>query len=488
MTREFLKDVAKYLPAQLAPALVSFISIPIITTIFPPAEYGNYILAMTTLNVFATLNGWAPMSVLRFYPAFEKEGKARAFVLQMFRMAAMSVLILCAVYGLGLLVARRFYDGHQIFLMQIGMAVFLLQCFFDLNTNTMRARRQIVRYSACVVWNAAAAVVIGLGLIHAYRSGIDAFLWGAMAALALVIPLMTLNNLRGCDIAPSAGAARSSLPPDLTRKVLLFGLPVVLGNLELWALSLSDRFIIEHFRGSAEVGIYSACSGISERSIRMLSSLLMAASAPLVLRIWEMDGPEKTRHFLSNVTRIFLIVCIPSAIGLAILARPVTNALTGPEYHSGYIILPWAALGAVIFGTQHIYQYVMLIQQKTSTLAVVYLGAGAINILINILAVPYFGYEAAIASRLVAYVFLAITLILISRHYLKWKYPFATLVRTLGAGAAMGALVFAIAKVRITGRPMIDLFCIIGAGALAYGIFLLLFREAKRDELRRLFG
>lgn len=57
MTKGFLKDTIKYLPAQIAPGIVGFVSIPIITRIFLPQEYGNYSLAMATVMVLTTLGG-----------------------------------------------------------------------------------------------------------------------------------------------------------------------------------------------------------------------------------------------------------------------------------------------------------------------------------------------------------------------------------------------------------------------------------------------
>jgi len=60
-----------------------------------------------------------------------------------------------------------------------------------------------------------------------------------------------------------------------------YSFPLVLGNLAAWVLSLSDRYILEFFRGSQEVGIYSASYAISEKSIFLLVSLFMLASGPI---------------------------------------------------------------------------------------------------------------------------------------------------------------------------------------------------------------
>ncbi len=70
MGKGFLKDLLKYLPAQIAPGIIGFVSIPVVTRLFPPAEYGLYNLAMATVMILTTLLGWLPMSIIRYYPAY----------------------------------------------------------------------------------------------------------------------------------------------------------------------------------------------------------------------------------------------------------------------------------------------------------------------------------------------------------------------------------------------------------------------------------
>lgn len=68
MSKSFINDIYKYLPSQVIPAVVGFISIPVITRLFPPGDYGNYVLIMATTGVLLTLTGWLSMLIIRFYP------------------------------------------------------------------------------------------------------------------------------------------------------------------------------------------------------------------------------------------------------------------------------------------------------------------------------------------------------------------------------------------------------------------------------------
>lgn len=48
MSKSFINDIYKYLPSQVISAVLGFISIPVITRLFPPGDYGNYVFIMAT--------------------------------------------------------------------------------------------------------------------------------------------------------------------------------------------------------------------------------------------------------------------------------------------------------------------------------------------------------------------------------------------------------------------------------------------------------
>ena len=86
------------IPAKICPGIVGFISIPIITRLFPPQDYGNYSLVMATVMVLTTFMGWLPMSIVRFYPAFEKNKKLDIFANNIVNSTLISILIIIPVF------------------------------------------------------------------------------------------------------------------------------------------------------------------------------------------------------------------------------------------------------------------------------------------------------------------------------------------------------------------------------------------------------
>ena len=50
--RELVKDLLRYFPSQIIPAVIAFVSIPLLTNLFPPSEYGDYRLVLAALALF----------------------------------------------------------------------------------------------------------------------------------------------------------------------------------------------------------------------------------------------------------------------------------------------------------------------------------------------------------------------------------------------------------------------------------------------------
>ena len=92
MIKELFKDSAKYLPSMAVPAIVGIVAIPIITRLFPPEVYGNYILVIATVSFLSTIAvTWLGSSTIRFYPAYELNGGLNKFYSVLLKLTISSV-------------------------------------------------------------------------------------------------------------------------------------------------------------------------------------------------------------------------------------------------------------------------------------------------------------------------------------------------------------------------------------------------------------
>jgi O-antigen/teichoic acid export membrane protein len=226
--------------------------------------------------------------------------------------------------------------------------------------------------------------------------------------------------------------------------------PLAIGNIAYWGLRLSDRYIISFFRSPDEVGLYSVAYNISDRSIDMLVALFILSIGPLIANTWEVHGREATESALKMATRVYLIICLPAALGLTLVAVPFVRVFTSPAYFNGYEIVGYVAMSSFFWGLSQIASRGLLLQKNTRRFGLNLILSGLLNLVLNVIFVPQFGFIVAGITTLIGYVSLFLLQVQSSNKNFTWHFPIRTLVNVLLACATM-----VVATLLICGSPFI---------------------------------
>lgn len=460
----------KYLPATVVPAIVGFISIPIFTRLFSPQAYGNYSIAMATVMVMATILGWLPMGVIRFYPAYEKEKRLDSFETSVFYSNLMSILSLLVISSAVLFTTKALLEPQLFSLLFIGLGIMAVASQFNILLDFLRSQRKAGLYSLFTSIKSIGGIGFTLILIYSFRKDIAFLLWGPILSTSLILPFMWRPAIESTRVFPF------SIEFGLIKTIAKYSLPLVIGNLAAWILSLSDRYVINLYRGAHEVGIYSASYDIADKSIMLMISLFTLVVGPLAFNIWEKEGEKESKIFSTSITRYFLIIYFPAVTGLVTLSKPIISLCTAEEYHSGYIILPLVVSGVFLFGLQQHFQRGLLFHKQTPLIMWSVVISGLFNLLINFIFIPRYGYIAAAYSTFLSYGLYFVLIVIMARRFYTWHFPFQTLLRVFVASVIMGIAVYYLHN-NLPGPLVLNLLLVIFLGILIYFLMLFLFRE-----------
>jgi O-antigen/teichoic acid export membrane protein len=470
------KDLLLYLPGQLIPALLSILSIPLLTHILSAEQFGQYSLVISSVSIMTILQGWLLMAIIRFYPAVAQDP-----VDNLIRTAFWAHIVSSnALVLVGFILASIFLKNDFVLysLVNITLLIVILQSTFYLMTHVLRARLQAGMYSFFMIWAKLTGLGFGFFLAIYWQLGTAGILWGIVLGMITGLPYLWHRAFIGIKIVGPI-----SLP--LLNELAWYGVPLVVGNLSAWVLSQFDRYLIQGFYGARAVGIYSAAYTISDNSIRLFSMLFMLASGPLLASVWEKHGQEASKHLLRSITRLYLLATIPMVIGIIALAKPLMQALTGPDFASGYTIIPWVAGGAFFLGLQHRFNQTLLLLKRPRVIMFWLILSGLVNILLNWLTLPLFGYGIAAINTLASYIFLCIALAFASRYYFFWNFPWSTAVRSLLAAGTMFGCVYPFA--RVSDLPEVWVVSLaIPAGMVIYGLSIWMIGEISSAEWKAL--
>lgn len=438
------KDILTFLPSKVALALVGFVTIPLITRLFEPREYGNYILAMGLVRVMQLTAAWLSATIVRFYPEYEVKQALPELCGTIARMSLVWLTTVAVVYAGILLLMGNHIDGELRHLFWLSLPLFLGAASFDTLLEFLRARRKLATYSSFVIWRAIAAPAMGIFMAVGWLHTVDALMYGAILCLGVTMPVMWKGAWGGVAVE------RGRLSWGLAKELTCYGVPSLVADLSAWVMTLSDRYMLGHFRNSAEVGIYAASFSLSEYSLSMIASLVGLTSGSIVFHLWEKEGEAQAKAFMTHMARYLLIVSVPAVVGLSLLAEPIISLITAKQYHAGYKIVPFVVAGAFFLGLQQRYHAGINIVRKNHLLMISILTGASLNVGLNWVFIPHYGYFAAAGAMTVSNIVLFVMVGVLSRRHLVWAFPFATLFRTCLAALLMGVAVVGIRSLPFT--------------------------------------
>jgi O-antigen/teichoic acid export membrane protein len=477
MLRELLKDLTKYSPSLIVPIIVEIIALPIITRLFPPGEYGNYILVKSSASILTIITtAWFSSSFARYFPQYQLSRQRDLFVGTIIKLLILFVGSIFLLSSLALLFIPWNMSSTLYSLSWVGLLLFLVNSCSDVFIKILRAERQALKYTLFQVWNSVMGLVIGLVLVMLFDLDIKGLLWGAIISTTISLPLLWKvaagsPTLKGIRVFSS-----------VTGEVAKFGIPATGIYLLTWILDMSDRYIIGLFRGSLEVGIYSASYAISAKGMSFIVSLFLLAGHPIVYSIFENKGLDETKKFMPKLARFYLIISVPAVIGLSVLAQSINAVLVAPEYHSGYVVIPWVAAGVFFMGISNIFSLNLGIYKKMNLLLVCYLAGGILNFGLNLVFVPIFGYIAAAITTFISYIATTLFTYFFAARYFKWHFPITSLIRIVGSSLIMGILVYS-----LNSKPsFLHIIWGVFIGVMIYFALVFLLRETNFDEIKAL--
>ena len=473
MSREILRDTLFYLPAKVIPSLVGVIAIPVLTRLLSPEQYGQYILAMTSLYLIAALCiSWLVSITIRFHIVYGVE----ILFQKSCRLLMYSILLACILWlGASQLLGETL--GSWLFI-AAGLVWLISYGGFEYFSGWFRSRNLPIAYSLAMSWRSLVGLLIAVVLLNLGFQG------GAIVILGFAIAMLI-----GLFFLPSHALNTDSRQlkfedSELDINALLrYGIPVAISNMVIVGLSTADRYIINSQMGSELVAIYGANYDLAEKTIFFVNSMLLLSSSVIGFRIFEKEGDAKAADFLSRLMRLYLLIAPPLVLVLAILSPNIVKILLPEQYHSGAFILPAVATGGLLVGVMHRYSLVLSFNKRTDIIMWCSASALLVNISSCFLLLPKYGILGAAFSTLIAYASWLLFIRLAASKYSLPQFPWATFFRVCGALIVAAATIFYIKHQEFSSNFLVLALSSV-FGFIVYGLTLILFKEVTQKEFK----
>lgn len=364
------------------------------------------------------------------------------------------------------------YDARLVFGVFIFTLTFLLAAFTIPLTTLLTANERFDLSTAIGLLTQFVNIAVGLILLW-LGTGFMALVYTGFVAMPvqIVLSYWTVRRFglgpppRRIQLGTWKGFIVASLPFGLTSLALVFNFNV-------------DTVIIGLFHPAGEVGQYNAAYRLVFNAVGIMGGFMVAITPSLARE--HMTDPERVRRWVRASTHWLVLITLPAAAGISLLAPRVVELLYGADFSGAWPALAIIAWDIPLLMLLAFFGNVTAAVGLERPAARIYLIASGVNLVLNLALIPTFGMLAAAAVTIVTDVITGALFLRLLSGQLELRRTRGAFVKMALATGMMGAVVWA-------GAPL-PLAVVIALGAAVYGALVLALGLVDRSLASAVLG
>jgi len=476
------KDTMIYMFAKAIEGVLGIVTLAVYTRLLTDAQFGRYDIINKAVIIIGPLCMlWLQQAAGRYVNTYEAEGKQKTFysTVAVSWLFVNAVLLIIGASAIGLLTGVFGRSGAAAdFLARFEPRWLWLALFCVIWYNggqvvlTMAgARRRILLNMSLPLITAALKLLIPLALVLRFDAAVE---WILLANLVCDMLIAIIGSIR---LRIWQHVSLPAFSKETLLLFLAFGLPLIGNFATTTALNYADRFLIVAYLGENANGIYAANHAIAAAAVTMLTIAVARGSYPNIMKAWGAGDKPLAVELVSQSVRLFMLLVLPAVVGLAVLSPRVAALVfsDSSSYSNGFAVMIWAGFGLLFLGLTEYSNKYWELSANTKIIFRNSAVSSVVNILLNIILLPRYGYTAAAFSSFVGFFIYFLLSKIESRRYMKWTLPRKSYVWLIAAAAVMGAAVWGLSLALPQSHT--SLVPLVIAGVAVYFIVLIVSGE-----------
>lgn len=388
---------------QVLTALGGLVSIRLTTELLQPTTYGELALLLTVCAfVTQVVLGGVNAAASRYYAIAVDLGQTENYLHVLMKSTA-------AFIGGGVVLTALLAFTGWVIQATVDALVWALALFFALISgvnsvingviNSARLRAVSAIHQAGEVW---LRIPLLAFLIYVYP---DSAL-GVLIVYVVATSTIALSQWRFLMVLASRMPATLLPSEQWGKRLANYALPYVPWTFIIWIQQVSDRWALEYFVGTYEVGVYAVLFQLGFSSLSMLFMVGVRFIQPIVYQhanVKSIRGESRRLGDKYGLQVILLGACIGSALFLVtfFFHQPIFSLFVGAEYRQFSHYLPWLILSSTLFGTSEMLLLKMQTDMKVQRLSAVKILLGFIGIVFSVAGAAVGGIDGVIFAMVI---------------------------------------------------------------------------------------
>ena len=433
--KKLFKQTAIYGLATVLPRMLSFLLVPIYTSIMTPEIYGDITLIFSwfaILNVFLAYG--METAFFRFYK--ESENKERVIATSLLSIAISTGVFVC--FGAFFKESLAHVFNINVSYMHYVLGILAMDALVIVPFALLRANGRPMRYAVIKILN----VVINLGLNIFFLIVLPKLvvkdtgdtLFSNLYVANFEVPYILISNIiaSGVTLLLMLGIyKRKSYQFDMVlwRKMIKYAMPVMIAGVAFTVNEVFDRYLLSELLpadiAKSEMGKYSACYKLA-LFMTLFATAFRMGIEPFFFSHSETEHPQKA---YAQITNYFVVLGSIILLTVVVYADILKQFIVlNTAYWDAMPAVPIILLASFFLGIYHNLSVWYKITDHTKFGAYISMVGALLTILINFAFIQYFSYMASAVATLVAYG----AMMLLSLYFGRIYYPIPYNFRKIG--------------------------------------------------------
>ena len=414
------KTILGYAIGPIGSGLLGFISLPIITWFYSVEDVGriSMLQVFTSFSILLFCLGLDQAYVREYHEENNKPALLRAVLLP-------SLIFSTLFFSFILLLDRQIISKFMFDISSTYLSVLVVLCFIVALISRflsliLRMQERSIAFSMSQLLPKLFFILIIVNTVWLNFARDTYNLITANATSIFLACLIFFWNTRREWIQ----VLKERIDFNQLKKLLHFGLPLVIGGLATWGLNVMDKLFLRHYSSYAELGVYSVTMSVAA-IVTIFSGIFNTIWAPMVYKWISNDeyDDEKMKAVLN-----YLLMFIYFFIVLVGLFSWVVPYFLPENYKDIQYLLPMCLLAPLFYTLSEVTGIGIAISKKTKFSMLCSFIAMLFSVILNYFLVKDLGAKGAVISTATAFfIFLGMRTFISNIVWKKLHFNFSTI-------------------------------------------------------------
>lgn len=468
--------------SKIVTTILGLLAVAIMTRYLGTSGFGEYTTIVTFLSFFGIIAdlGLTLVTVQMISQPGVDENKA---LNNLFSLRLFSAIIFLGAAPLVVLLFP--YSGG----IKTGVAIAVFSfLFIALNQILVGLFQKKLRMDKVAIAETAGRVILVISTYIAVRGnfGLNGLMWAIVAGSAINFLLLYVFSFRmtfwkfSLDFSLWKEIAKKSWPLALT---IFFNLLYL----------KTDILVLSLVKSNQDVGIYGAAYKVID-ILTVVPFMFAGVVLPILTADWASNNKERFQRVLQKSFDLMVVVAVPLVVGTQFVARPLIVLVAGHDFFEAGAVLKILIYAVGLVFISCFLSHAIISVGKQQKIIWAYFFTAVTSVVGYLIFIPKYSYFGAAAVTIYSEAAITVFMIFYVLRYANFFPRLFIFLKSLGAAAIMGAIMFLIPASFYDWTPglllsMLAAVVIYFAALYAVGgisqkdIFRLLNREVEGEKI-----